>query len=615
MAVVVTFISVGVWCPAASAQDTPGKTVLAVFWGSETFPGNGRMDAAIQKVLDSDPRTRVNYFAEYLESEEFPADTASIALRDYIHRKFDGRRVDVVIAVASAALEFVLRYRADLFPGVPIVFISVAVPQAVMERTVPNITGMLSDVPFGETLSLALRLHPSTKRVFVIAHAPSVAGYDERVHSALTQFSNQVELTYVEAQSRSALLAAVRAAAPQSLVLYTRFTSNEAGSFAYPDEIAHDIAEVSPVPVYTVSDLYIGSGVVGGMARTADSIGAGLGEMAMEILHGTPAERIAMAKVPVSPIFDWRQLKRWKIPESRLPQGSQLLFKTPTTWELYHWYIVSAVFVVVAQLMLISGLLTQRTQRRKAENILRTNEESLRTSYDRTRHLASRLIHVQETTHARIARDLHDDVCQRLAGITMMTDILKKSSGRIQDVAAQQTLADIATEVRHMFTDMRQLSHDLHPDLLRVVGLVSTLKAHCAEVAERNRVHVSFTATGELGLLPPDIAVCLFRVAQESLRNGVVHGRARRLGVSLMSADGSIELSVTDDGCGFDVEAVRRTSCGLGLVSIEERAQAVGGSSYIVTEIGSGTRVHVRCPVVAHAAPIGAPGATVATEA
>ena len=79
----------------------------------------------------------VNYFAEYLESEEFPAETASIALRDYIHQKFEGRHIDVVIAVASAALQFALRYRDELFPGVPIVFLAVAPPQVVVDRTAP----------------------------------------------------------------------------------------------------------------------------------------------------------------------------------------------------------------------------------------------------------------------------------------------------------------------------------------------------------------------------------------------------------------------------------------------------------------------------------------------
>ena len=104
------------FCPNASAQSTPPKTVLTVHWSSEDFPSNPVVDGAIREVLLSASDTPVDYFAEYLESDRFPEDEASLALRDYIRQKYRGRRIDLVVAVSEVALRFVLRFRDELFP-------------------------------------------------------------------------------------------------------------------------------------------------------------------------------------------------------------------------------------------------------------------------------------------------------------------------------------------------------------------------------------------------------------------------------------------------------------------------------------------------------------------
>src|SRR4029453_16489379 len=115
----------------------------------------------------------------------------------------------------------------------------------------------------------------------------------------------------------------------------------------------------------------------------------------------------------------------------------------------------------------------------------------------------------------------------------------------------------IQAEARNTYDDIRKLSHDLHPSTLRLLGIATALKAHCAEIAKRHGVHVAFNVDGHLGSLEPDVAVSLFRIAQESLRNGIVHGKARSLSVSLTRSAEWIEMTVTDDGEGFDVERVR----------------------------------------------------------
>jgi signal transduction histidine kinase len=593
-----TAIALASFCPAASAQKQP-RTVLTIHSGAENFPGTERLDAAIRNALLAYPDAPVDYFTEYLETEEFQVETASTALRDYIHRKYEGRHIDVVITITATALRFALRYREELFPNVPIVFQAVTLPQEVVDRTAPGITGVLNDTPFAETLELALNLHPSAKRVLVVAQAPNVEGYAERVRSALSRFSNRVELIYVREPTVAALLAAVKAIPPQSLILYMRFTPDEPPPNLYPDEMAHLIAEASPVPIYANDEIYLASGVVGGMMRSSEASGTQVAAIARQILSGTPPENIPITNVPTAPIFDWRQVERWRIDASKLPPGSRILFRTPTTWEAYRWYIIGTIVVVSAQLLLITGLLTQRARRRRAEKTLRAQEASLRTSYERIRLLAGRLINAQEAARASIAQDLHDDICQHLAYVSIAIDRFTTSAGEIQSAASQRSLADLSREIRTTFNSIRRLSHDLHPATLRVLGLAPALKTHCTEVASRHNVEVTFTSEGDLTQVSPDVAICFFRIAQESLRNGIVHGDASRFSVSVSRSGEDLVMIVTDNGRGFDIDAVRRQGSAFGLVSMEERARVVGADVQIISGIRLGTTIRVRGPAVA----------------
>jgi len=149
------------------------------------------------------------------------------------------------------------------------------------------------------------------------------------------------------------LLAAVKAIPTQSLIFYTRYIPLAADSLSerniYPDEIGGLIAEVAPVPIYASSEISIGMGVVGGMIRATNVVGARLGEIAGQILKGTPPEDIPIDTVPTTPIFDWRQVKRWGIDPSKLPPGSRILFRTPSAWESYRWYIIGTIVVVTTQ--------------------------------------------------------------------------------------------------------------------------------------------------------------------------------------------------------------------------------------------------------------------------
>ena len=416
------------WCPPASAENPAARTVLAIHWGPEDFPGSSTLDAAIREVLLSPPGPPIDYYAEYLESDVLPPAAAAVALRDYIARKFDGRRIDAVIAITTPALDFALEHRQALFPGAPIAFVAGRVPDAVANHQIPGVTGVLSDVVFADTVELALKLHPSVRKVVVVAQAPNVDGYAARVRGALERFSQRVELTYVPQQSLPGLLATVRAIPSDSLIFFTRYVPDGVGSTMHSDEVLRRVAEVSPVPIYGTTDIYMGTGAVGGMMRVGRTTGLRLGAIARQVLDGVPPERIPIEALRLVPTFDWRQLQRWNIDMSSLPPGSDVRFVTPTIWDVYHRHIIiGSLAVVLVQAVLITGLLRQRARRRLAEQTIRAREATLRTSYERIQQMAGRLISAQEAARAGVAQDLHDDVCQQLVFVSMGVSTLKRS--------------------------------------------------------------------------------------------------------------------------------------------------------------------------------------------
>ena len=207
-----------------------------------------------------------------------------------------------------------------------------------------------------------------------------------------------------------------------------------------------------------------------------------------------------------------------------------------------------------------------------------------------------RLIAAQETERTRIARDLHDDVSQRIAGLSIMMSGVRRRLGGEPPAdlvpaitSMQQSTVALADEIRHF-------SHNLHPALLEHAGLDAALRAYCAEFEKLHGITISYSAGADTEGIDSDTALCLFRIAQEALRNVAKHADARQVGLTLTQTPGGVHLSIVDDGKGFDLARARGAAAGLGLVSIDERARLLRGTVQIDTQPRGGTRLYIRIP-------------------
>jgi PAS domain S-box-containing protein len=245
-----------------------------------------------------------------------------------------------------------------------------------------------------------------------------------------------------------------------------------------------------------------------------------------------------------------------------------------------------------------AGALADITERREAERRLHGANEALASELqERTRSeqqvlaLSARLINAQEEERARLARELHDDLSQQIAAVSIGLSNLKKkippeSSEAIEPCKRiQQKLVNLAMS-------MRRLSHDLHPSILQHSGLAAALRNYCAELSELTGHRVAFRSEGEVDPLPAPVALCVYRVAQEALQNSIKHAQAEEAEVALCRADGFLRLVVADHGVGM-----RFSTPGLGLVSMRERTRLVNGSVEVSGTPGSGVTITLEIPV------------------
>lgn len=274
----------------------------------------------------------------------------------------------------------------------------------------------------------------------------------------------------------------------------------------------------------------------------------------------------------------------------------------PFSWERYSWQILTGVLLLVLQTILITALLAQHSRRAKAVRQLRQRESDLRRHQEEIHGLAGKLLTAREDERRLIARRLHDDLSQHAATIGIAVSSLRRKAAK-SPAAPPVELAQLWDTALSLSEGLRDLSHQLHPALLEHMGLVAALRAHCEEFTRASGISVLSQMPSEILSIQPDVALCLYRIAQEALRNVAKYSGAHQASLVLSKADGEIRLTIADSGRGFDVAEARRRG-GLGLTSMQERAKLVGGELFIDSAPNQGARVVARVPRKSKAPPV-----------
>jgi PAS domain S-box-containing protein len=209
--------------------------------------------------------------------------------------------------------------------------------------------------------------------------------------------------------------------------------------------------------------------------------------------------------------------------------------------------------------------------------------------------VSRRLIEAQEQERARIARELHDDISQRLGLLAIELDQLLQNAPD-WPAEARSRIGELVKQTSEIATDLQSLSHELHSSRLELLGVAASMRALCKEFGEKQKVDIDFQTYDLPSPLPPDISLCLFRVLQEGLHNSAKHSGVRHFDVCLWGTPGEMHLTVGDSGAGFDTEAPRKSQ-GLGLTSMEERLRLLNGTFSVESHPNRGTTIHARVPL------------------
>lgn len=238
--------------------------------------------------------------------------------------------------------------------------------------------------------------------------------------------------------------------------------------------------------------------------------------------------------------------------------------------------------------MLAVSFVTDITARKEAEMELRRSEQNLRA-------LAAKLLTAQEEERSNLARELHDDITQQLAFLSIE---LGRLVGELRDSPheVRDRLKTLQKQIGRASSEVRRISHGLHPSVIADFGLTVALEEFCEEFEKAYRIRVVFEGSAADTHLDDVAATCLYRIAQESMRNAVQHGRAGEVNITLQPVNHKMELRVQDNGIGFSEDSAHSRT-GLGIVSMAERVRLVNGTLQISSEAGGGATVTASVPL------------------
>ena len=590
---------------ATAADSTRTRQVLLLYAESRLLPGLVEADEAFRATVTSGLGPQVDFRTEFLDLPPTQSPAFERHLRNLLRVKYRDLHFDLIMAFGPRALRFALDLRAELTPGVPIVFMAV---ESVADLTLArDVTGVMISPDWMDTLAAALRLQPETRHVVVVA---GTSALDKRwVAAARAQFAGapaHLEFTYVTDVPLEAAAATLAGLPDRTIVFLIGFLRDSTGRNFGAQEALERLVERSRAPIYGLGGTRMGRGIVGGRLIDFEKQGIMAGELGLRLLRGEslgPADIVTRNTNTYT--FDWRQLRRWGLREDRLPPGSVIRFRQPSMWERYRWGIVGALALIVLQSLLIAGLVVQRARRKRAE---------AETAVQR-----AQLAHAQRvTTMGALAATLAHEINQPLGAIVSNAE----AASRLVDPAEPkrtdllETLGDIIDDGQRASEVIRRLRAMLRTgETERKPCDVNALIVEVMRFLEVDlaRAGVSIELRLRDGLPPvrgdaiqlQQVILNLALNAEDAMAAGV--DEPRRLTVETTESGlGTVEVCVRDTGAGVkesDLDDIfkpfvttKASGLGMGLSISRSLVEAHGGTIRAERNPDRGLSVHVTLP-------------------
>lgn len=606
--------------------------VLALYSYRAGMSWTDSLAHGIRSVLDDPKNPLCDYRAEFMDTKRLSSDEYFEALKNLFRMRYSRDEFALIIACDDDAFRFLRKYRDELFGTTPVVFCGVNYFTPELLDGFTNCTGVVEAYDLRATLDFALKVHPNTKRVYVI-NDDTVTGVANRrrVDEIAPDYTNRVVFAHLHDTTMRELIAEVMAIPSDSLLLLMSFNRDRAGQeFRYRDA-ARMILSSAGVPAYGVWDFYLGSGIVGGCLTSGESQGRSAAELARRILMGESASNIpVVTESPNRYMFDYRQLVRWKIPLSALPPDSVLINQPRQQYQISRnvlWFTGLALGVLVG---LVVILIIEVIERRRAQKVLaETNrrlqkemaereeaEKALRASEEQVRQMQklealgrlaggvahdfnniltsvlgfSKMALEQLPANSPVRSDLEEVVnaAQRAVGVTRQLLALgRRQMLQAQPVDLNKIVTGMDRLLRHILGEDVELVTLLADNLPPVLGDTGYLEQVLLNLAVNARDAMPcggklYITTSQVELQPGKLG------APPDIRPGIY-----------------VQLEVRDTGQGMTPDVLRRAAepffttkkpgegSGLGLSVVYGIVRQLGGGVSIQSEPNVGTTVRV----------------------
>jgi signal transduction histidine kinase len=515
-----------------------------------------------------------------LDARGGQSDARDNLIAELLRNHYADTRPDFVLSLGGpAGARFWLGQKESIFGQAPLIaFAWSGLPSPEDQR--PGDIMRLLQFSFSGAVDDILRLRPRTSHVLVVFGSSSAErALTVAVKKELAAYSKRLSFEYTNDMTLHELRVTLEELSEDSAVFYGIFNVDAAGVISPHEAGLAAMRSISPVPIFGIFDDQVGQGVVGGRLIPVQQSGLEAAALGLAILRG---ESIRDARKPVemsTPVYDWRELKRWGIDFQRLPAGSEIRHRPPSLWDQYTAWIVLVSTVVTVQGLLLIALLKQRRQRRSAELA--------------QIKLSGQLINAYEDERRVIARELHDDLTQRLARLAIDAGVISHDQNRD---TLDDELKNLRDELASVSEDVHDMSYRLHPSIVEDLGISTALRAECQRMQKYTEIRIKEHIGETHGKLPKNLALCAYRVCQEALNNAVRHATADNIEVVLEDDGQSLKLEVSDDGQGFE-KAKIASGNSIGLSSMRERIRLLGGTLSIRSKLGEGTSVSAVLPL------------------
>lgn len=515
----------------AIAADERPRSMLVFDQSDARGPFYNQIFTSLRAAVDARTDSPVTIYGEHLDLNHFVGPRYEEEVRRHLREKYRDRQIGVIVAIGSATLEYVLHQREDLWPGVPVAFGAVTENAVAKLKPPPDVTGTTTRVNFRDVMIAARAAVPGLRRIAIVGDPLGSQATFRHFAEEIPREAGGTEVIDLTGLPMRQLRARVSVLPDHTAIIYTAIYSDGGGTNYTPADALALVAETANSPIIVCVETFLGRGAVGGFVMMPSVVGRETAGTALRILDGESASNIPVAAGDsVRPVFDWRQLRRWKIDESGLPPGSEVRFRELSAWERYRWQIAVTGAALTLQTALIIGLLLERRRRRIAER-----EAGLR---------MSELAHLgRHSAAGEISASIAHELNQPLSAILANTE------------AAKMLLVSPSPDLQ----EIREIIADIGRDDLRASEVIKRLRGFLTKTAfERSVIDVNEVVREALKLLSDKaMALNVTLVPALSPRSLVVSGDS----VQLQQVVLNLVLNALDAVAGIDGGGPRRVTC------------------------------------------------------